>query len=95
MNYRKTKCSVTACAATTLMFLVGGCASTSGSKPSDDDRAARAPSVRCPAGFTKVCESKKVGRIRFGRMGEDNLESCSCEPEDFSAGRSQQPALPH
>lgn len=84
----------TVCAAIVLTFLLGGCASNAGTSAVDDDRAARATATRCPVGFTMVCETKKVGRIQFGRMGKDNLESCSCEPESFSAGRSQQPALP-
>ena len=82
------------CAAMVLIFLLGGCAANSTTNTLNDDRAAESKPVRCPVGFTMVCEAKKVGRIRFGRMGNDGLESCSCEPENIAAGRSQQPALP-
>ncbi len=94
MNPGRTKFSMTACVATVLILLLGGCASNAEKDVAGDDHTARAPAVRCPAGYTMVCEAKKVGRIRFGRMGNENLDSCSCEPENFSSGRSQQRALP-
>ncbi len=94
MNPGRTKLSMTACTATVLILLLGGCASNAEIDVAGDNHTAREPTVRCPAGYTMVCEAKKVGRIRFGRMGNENLDSCSCEPENFSSGRSQQPALP-
>ena len=82
------------CLAGVVILILGGCASTSNL----DDAAAgpdvRERSVRCPAGHMMVCDAKKVGRIRFGRMGNENLESCSCERDNYGAGRTQQPALP-
>jgi hypothetical protein len=94
MSPGRTKLSMTACVTILFILLQGGCASNAAKDVAGDDHAARVPAVRCPAGYTMVCEAKKVGRIRFGRMGNDNLDSCSCEPENFSGGRSQQPALP-
>jgi hypothetical protein len=72
---------MTACVTILFILLQGGCASNAAKDVAGDDHAARVPAVRCPAGYTMVCEAKKVGRIRFGRMGNDNLDSCSCEPE--------------
>jgi hypothetical protein len=94
MNCERTNYAMAGCVVTVLLFLLGGCASNAETGISGNDQTARAPAIRCPAGYTMVCEAKKVGRIRFGRMGKDNLDSCSCEPESFSSGRSQQPALP-
>ena len=94
MSCGRTNYSMTVCMTTVLLFLLGGCASNAGSGVSSVDQTTRAPAFRCPAGYTMVCEAKKVGRIRFGRMGKDELDSCTCEPENFSAGRSQQSALP-
>jgi hypothetical protein len=94
MNPGHTKLSMTTCVATVLILLLGGCASNAEVDVAGDNHTAREPTVRCPSGYTMVCEAKRVGRIRFGRMGNENLDSCSCEPENFSIGRSQQPALP-
>ena len=70
-----------------LTVLSGACASNAEKGVAEDYQAAVGPSVRCPAGYMMTCEAKKVGRIRFGRMGKNNLESCSCEPEIGSRGR--------
>lgn len=94
MKFGRMAYSMVACVATVLALLVGGCAASGGASAAESDRASEETALRCPAGFTMVCETRKVGRIRFGRMGKENLDSCSCEPENFGAGRSQQPALP-
>lgn len=94
MTFGRTAYSMTACLVTPLALLLGGCASSGGVSAAESDRASEETAMRCPAGFTMVCETRTVGRIRFGRMGKENLDSCSCEPENFGAGRSQQPALP-
>ena len=90
MIARRTKYSMTACVATTLMLLLGGCASNAEKDVITEEQTAR--EARCPAGYTKVCEAKKVGRIRFGRIGKDNLDSCACEPEN--TGRPARPVIP-
>lgn len=61
---------------------IAGCATDSETlQPSAvyEDATAKTPSYNCPSGYVLSCESKKVGRIRFSRMGNANLDSCSCE----------------
>ena len=81
MKSRESKQSITASVATALMLLLGGCASNAEKDVITEDETAQAQQIRCPAGYTMICEAKKVGRIRFGRLGKDNLDSCACEPE--------------
>jgi len=85
---------MTAGVATVLVLLLGGCASNAETDVFGDDQTASAPTIRCPAGYTMVCEAKKVGRIRFGTMGKENLDACACEPEHIAAGRTQSPIIP-
>ncbi len=94
MNSQRTKYPMTACIATVLMLLLGGCASNAEKDMSGDDRTAQAPKVRCPAGYTMICETKKTGRITFGTIGKEDLESCACEPE-YGSGRPAAPVIPH
>jgi len=49
--------------------------------PSDEYEAStvKTPTYKCPAGQVLNCEARKTGRIRFGRMGNKNLENCACE----------------
>ncbi len=84
--------SMTAGMATVLVLLLGGCASNAETDVFGDDQTASAPAIRCPAGYMMICEAKKVGRIRFGTLGKDNLDSCACEPE--STGRPPSPVIP-
>jgi hypothetical protein len=84
--------SVMACAVTVLLLLLGGCAANT-EKDSINDSAANAPNIRCPAGYMMICEAKKTGRIRFGRLGKDNLDSCACQPE-YGSGRPESPVIP-
>ena len=61
---------------------VAGCAANSETRESTgtyEAATAKTPSYSCPSGYVLSCESKKVGRIRFGRMGNENLDSCACE----------------
>ena len=94
MNSQWTKYSMTVCTATGLILLFGGCASNAEKDMSGDDRTAQAPKVRCPAGYTMVCETRKTGRITFGTIGKEDLDSCACEPE-YGSGRPTQPVIPH
>ena len=89
----RTNFSMTAGVATVLVLLLGGCASNAETDVFGDDQTASAPTLRCPAGYTMICEAKKVGRIRFGTMGKENLDSCSCQPEHGS-GRPPAPVIP-
>ncbi len=84
--------SVMACAVTVLLLLLGGCAANT-EKDSTNDSAANAQNIRCPAGYMMICEAKKTGRIRFGRLGKDNLDSCACQPE-YGSGRPESPVIP-
>ena len=92
MISRRTKYSMTACVATALMVWLAGCASNAEKDVMTEDQTAQAQEIRCPAGYMKVCEAKKVGRIRFGRIGKDNIDSCACEPEN--TGRPANPVIP-
>jgi hypothetical protein len=83
---------VTASVATVLVLLLGACASSGQDQALPEEPAVR--TLRCPSGYTMVCDAKKVGRIRFGTIGKQNTDSCACEPENFASGRTQQPALP-
>ena len=85
---------MTAGVATVLVLLLGGCASNAEKDVFGDDQTASAPTIRCPSGYTMICEARKVGRIRFGTMGKENIESCACEPEHGS-GRPARPVIPH
>lgn len=94
MNSQRTKYSMTACTAAALLLLLSGCASNSDNVAAGDERAAQAPVVRCRVGYTMVCEAKKTGRIRFGTIGKENMDSCACEPEYGSTGRPTPPVIP-
>ncbi len=85
---------MTAGVATVLVLLLGGCASNAEKDVFGDDQTASAPTIRCPSGYTMICEARKVGRIRFGTLGKDNLESCACEPEHGSTSRPASPVIP-
>ena len=89
----RTNYSMTAGVATVLVLLLGGCASNAETDVFGDDQTASAPTIRCPSGYTMICEARKVGRIRFGTMGKENIESCACEPEHGS-GRPARPVIP-
>ena len=89
----RTNFSITAAVATVLVLLLGGCASNAEKDVFGDDQTASAPTIRCPNGYTMICEARKVGRIRFGTMGKENLESCACEPE-YGSGRPASPVIP-
>jgi len=87
--------SIKACGATILLFGLGACASNSETVASGDDWDDESgPAIRCGAGYTLVCEAKRTGRIRFGRLGKDNLDSCACQPEYGSSGRPAHPVIP-
>ena len=78
--------------ATAVFLLLAGCAANA-DKDATGDSAASAPKIRCPAGYMMICEAKKTGRIRFGRLGKDNLDSCACQPE-YGTGRPQPAVIP-
>ena len=91
----RTNNSIKACGATILLFGLGACASNPESVASGDDQDdASGPAVRCPAGYTMVCETKKTGRITFGTIGKEDLDSCACEPE-YGSGRPPAHVIPH
>lgn len=92
MYSRQAKNSISACILTVSILLLGACSSSAPKQASSEQQAPK--QIRCPSGYTMVCEAKKVGRIRFGTIGKQNTESCACEPENFAIGRTQQPALP-
>ena len=74
--------------AISLSFALGACASDPDKPPSPayEEATAQSEDFRCPSGYQMVCEAKKTGRIRFGKMGGKNLDSCSCVVEsDMSA----------
>lgn len=74
--------NVSICGGLLAMALLAGCAAEKPRYgPSVEYEVSTAKSARqdCPTGYVLNCESKKTGRIRFGRIGNQNLESCSCE----------------
>ena len=84
--------SIKAFVATVVFLLVSACAGNA-EKDAMNDSAANAPKIRCPVGYMMICEAKKTGRIRFGRIGKDNLDSCACQPE-YGSGRPASPVIP-
>ena len=74
------RCSLVA--AISLSFMLGACAANSDKPPSPAYEAATAQTedIRCPSGYVLICEAKKTGRIKFGKMGR-NLDSCGCAVE--------------
>ena len=86
-------------AATIALVVLAGCASTSdGTKPKDEnllyeESTAKSTAPRCPAGMILQCEAKKTGRIRFGRIGNTNLENCACEPYQGMPTQSPVPGI--
>lgn len=90
-SWRKNR-SFIICMATVSLFLLDGCATGTSTGTAGNSRSTTA-SVKCPMGRTMVCEAKKIGRIRFGTLGKNNLDSCSCEPE-YNAGRPQRQVIP-
>ena len=63
-------------------FLLAACSSTeerAGPSELYEETTVRTSAPKCPSGYVLQCESKKVGRIRFGRIGNQNLDSCACE----------------
>lgn len=69
-------------AALVAAVIATGCASEqklSGPSPTYEDSTVKTLAPKCPTGYVLQCETAKTGRIRFGRIGPQNLESCSCE----------------
>ena len=91
MSSWRVKHSMMASLATGFVLLLGGCASNAEKDKMGDEAAA--PKIRCPAGYMMICEAKKTGRIRFGRIGKDNLDSCACQPE-YGSGRPEPRVIP-
>ncbi len=64
-------------------FIVGGCATTDeeqfGPSETYEQSTAKTTAPRCPSGYVLQCESRKVGRIRFNSIGNQDIDSCSCE----------------
>ncbi len=88
--------------AVALFFFVGACASNAEKEASAtedlgptnfEEQTAKTATPRCGAGYTLTCEASKTGRIRFGRMKRDDLESCSCEPEGNMPVNSPLPGI--
>ena len=73
------------------------CASTGDDRRDEsllyEESTARTSAPRCPAGLVLQCESRKVGRIRFGRIGNKNLENCACEPYQGMPTQSPVPGI--
>ena len=82
-----------------LLFGVAGCASTEEGKSRKDENfayeesTAKTVAPRCPAGYVLQCESRNTGRIRFGRIGNKNLENCACEPYQGMPTQSPLPGI--
>jgi hypothetical protein len=70
-------------AAISLAFILGACTSNPEKPPSVayEEATAESEGIRCPVGQVLTCEASRTGRIRFGKMGGKNLDSCNCEVE--------------
>jgi len=67
-----------------ITMLVAGCATNAGPVgPSAVYEGATEKTVafQCRSGYILACESKRTGRIKFGRIGNKNLDSCACLPD--------------
>lgn len=86
---------VSVVAAIVLSFVLGACASNPDKPPSPayEEATASSESIRCPVGQVLTCEAKRTGRIRFGKMGGKNLDSCSCEMETGMPVNSPLPGI--
>jgi len=65
-----------------LAFSLGGCASkeeTFGPSETYEKVATKTEMPRCPTGYVLQCEHRATGRIRFGRIGTQDPDSCACE----------------
>lgn len=63
-------------------MILAGCATTKEPgipSAAYEEATADTADYSCPAGYVLRCESRGTGRIRFNRIGNRNLESCSCE----------------
>lgn len=92
MNFMKPTPRIARTAIVAAVILAAGCASSPqeyGPSAEYESSTAKPAPIKCPVGTVLSCESKKVGRIRFGRMGNDNLESCACE--DYQGMPTQSP----
>ena len=85
-----------------LFFFLGACASNAEKDESAtekstsgnfEEQTARTPAPSCGAGYILTCEVGKTGRIRFGRMKRDDLQSCACEPEGNMPVNSPLPGI--
>jgi hypothetical protein len=76
-------------------FILGACASNPDKPPSAayEEATATSQPVRCPMGQVLTCEARRTGRIRFGKMGGRNLDSCSCELETGMPVNSPLPGI--
>lgn len=88
----RTKYSIAASVGIAFLFLLGGCAANAEKDTASENPVASTPQVKCPVGYMMICEAKKTGRIRFGTLGKDKLESCTCEPEN--TGRPPRTVIP-
>jgi len=62
--------------------VVAGCASREerlAPSPTYEESTVKTAVPSCPTGYVLQCEGARTGRIRFGRIGPKNLESCACE----------------
>jgi hypothetical protein len=60
----------------------GGCASNEeniGPSETYIESTAKQATPKCPSGYVLQCENRTIGRIRFGRIGNKNIDSCACE----------------
>ena len=85
-----------------LFFFLGACASNAEKDESAtekstsgnfEEQTAKTPAPKCGAGYILTCEVGNTGRIRFGRMKRDDLQSCACEPEGNMPVNSPLPGI--
>lgn len=67
--------------ACTFLTLAAALVALSGCAPQEPRyRTESRASLQCPAGHTKTCEAKRIGRIRHGTFARDT-DRCACVPD--------------
>lgn len=82
--------------AVSAVLLLAGCASNEeivGPSAEYEQATAKTRSYRCQSGYVLQCETTRVGRIRFTSIGKQNIESCSCEPNNLPSSQSPLPGI--
>jgi len=79
-----------------IVMLVAGCATktdTVGPSVVYEEATEKTVAFECRSGYVLSCEAKRTGRIKFGRIGNKNLDSCQCQREGDILSETNLPHL--